>query len=330
MFLFRENIPYQITALILLANVAILGILLDFQAVLISSVLSALILNYFFIKPYYTFHIHSTEDILMFSIYFVIVVIYATLSNRILRQQEILKEKQEGDKLLNIYQTVLNSLSHEFRTPLAAIITATDTLKENSPYLTDKMKLEILNEVEIASNRLKEQTDNLLNMGRLDSGMYKVKTEWCDINDLINNVLHRFELGNRILEVKSEGALPFYKIDIAIWEQILSNICSNVEKYTPADANILFKIFPADGVLELQYSDDGPGIPEEYHIKIFEKFFRVNSAGKSGTGLGMSIIKGFVELQNGKIEIEENKPAGLFLKIIVPAETTYINQLNYE
>lgn len=165
----------------------------------------------------------------MFSIYFVIVVIYATLSNRILRQQEILKEKQEGDKLLNIYQTVLNSLSHEFRTPLAAIITATDTLKENSPYLTDKMKLEILNEVEIASNRLKEQTDNLLNMGRLDSGMYKVKTEWCDINDLINNVLHRFELGNRILEVKSKGALPFYKIDIAIWEQILSNICSNVE-----------------------------------------------------------------------------------------------------
>ena len=124
----------------------------------------------------------------MFSIYFVIVVIYATLSNRILRQQEILKEKQEGDKLLNIYQTVLNSLSHEFRTPLAAIITATDTLKENSPYLTDKMKLEILNEVEIASNRLKEQTDNLLNMGRLDSGMYKVKTEWCDINDLINNI----------------------------------------------------------------------------------------------------------------------------------------------
>jgi two-component system sensor histidine kinase KdpD len=328
--LFRENISHQITALILLANVAMLGILLDFKAVLISSVLSALILNYFFIEPYYTFHIHSTEDILMFSIYFVIVVIYATLSNRILRQQEILKEKQEGEKLLNIYQTVLNSLSHEFRTPLAAIITATDTLKENSPYLTEKMKLEILNEVEIASNRLKEQTDNLLNMGRLDSGMYKVKTEWCDINDLINNILHRFELGNRNLEIKAEGALPFYKIDIAIWEQILSNICSNVEKYTPQDANILFKIIPADGVLELQYSDDGPGIPNEYHIKVFEKFFRVNSAGKSGTGLGMSIIKGFVELQNGKIEIEENQPSGLLLKISVPAETTYINQLNYE
>jgi two-component system, OmpR family, sensor histidine kinase KdpD len=182
-------IGYRIVALVLLLVVSVLAILFDIFPVLLTALLSALIWNFFFIPPIFNFHIGSPEDGLMFLMYFVVALINAVLTFKIREYEKSARDREEKEKSIVLYNTLLNSLSHELRTPIAAIIGAIDTIQENNEKLSDENRQDLYSEIEKASLRLNRQVENLLSMNRLDAGILRPRLDWCDINELIFHVI---------------------------------------------------------------------------------------------------------------------------------------------
>ncbi len=331
LFIFKKHIDYSIVALILLFIVSIFAVTLEIVPVLITATLSALILNFFFIPPLYTFHIDSSNDLLLFLIFFIVSVVNAILTYKIRKIQKEANEKKEKENTIKLYNTLLNSLSHELKTPIATIIGAVDTLKENREKLSESSQDELLNEIDTASLRLNIQVENLLNMSRLETGMFKLKLDWVDTNELIFSVIHKFEYQNhhQIIFLPEEN-LPFFKYDRILIGQVLYNLVHNAIIYTPSFSKIVITANQENEVLKITVSDDGNGFPENEISKVFDKFYRLPNSKTGGSGLGLSIAKGYIEAHNGTIELQNKENHGAIFTLKIPAEISYINQLKNE
>jgi two-component system sensor histidine kinase KdpD len=350
-YFLAEHIGYKVVAFILLLTVSVIAIVFDILPVLIAASLSALIWNFFFIAPKFTFHIGTAEDKLLFFMYFVIALINAVLTNRIRRIEKQAQEEEEKAKTVKLYNTLLNSLSHELKTPIAAIVGATDNLLVEQSNLTADNRKELTENISVAALRLNQQVENLLSMSRLESGFIQLKKDWCDINELVYDVISRLDqqLKKHEINISIEGNLPLYKLDYGLMEQILYNLLYNASIYTPEYADIFItvkntaeKVYQLgtsaeeqsqvkneNNYLSLIIEDRGPGFPQAEMEKVFDKFYRLSNSKTGGTGLGLSIVKGFVEAHNGTIVLE-NVPHGARFTIEIPAEASYINNLKNE
>jgi two-component system, OmpR family, sensor histidine kinase KdpD len=327
-----DFIGYKTIALILLLVVSINAILFDILPVVLSALLSALTWNFFFIPPILTFHIDNAEDGLMFLMYFVIASINAVLTNKIRKAERKERDEEEKLKTIKLYNTLLNSLSHELRTPISTIIGAVDTLKEAKDKLSSDNQSELLSQLELASTRLNRQVENLLNMSRLESGMLKLHLDWCDLNELIYSIIQKLSLTNgthKILFDSSES-LPLFKMDMGLMEQVLHNIIFNAIQYTPENSIVKITASYASDQCVITISDNGNGFPEIEIPFIFDKFYRLPQTKSGGSGLGLSIAKGFVEAHNGNISLKNSKKGGAVFTITIPAETSFMNNLKNE
>ena len=330
-FLLQDS-GYHTVALILMVTVSLIAMFFDIFPVITAAVLSALIWNFFFIPPRFTFHIGKSEDILMFLMYFVIALINTVLTIKI-RQFDKKVQKKEGEaNLVKLYNTLLNSLSHELRTPISAIIGATDNLQNNMIRLTEQNKTELISEISVASLRLNRHVENLLNMSRLESGTLKINTDWCDINELIYVVISQFKetASEHKIEVSLPEALPFFSLDFGLIEQVLLNLIHNAINYSPKNTEIRVSADCLNDHLVIWVEDEGNGFPEDQIDKVFDRFYRLNNPRTGGTGLGLSIVKGFVEAHNGKVFLENIRTGGSRFTIDIPAKTSYINNLKNE
>lgn len=321
---------YKVVALILLMSVSILAMLFDILPVLTASVLSALIWNYFFIPPVFTFHTSSTEDLLMFLLYFVIAMVNAVLTFKIRKEEKKTRDKEEKENSIKLYNTLLNSLSHELRTPIASILSAVDTLKNNDEKLSKENQWELLHHIDIAGVRLNRQVENLLNMSRLETGMLKLNLDWCDTNDLIQSVIQKLDHNGKTILFYSNDALPLYKYDRGIMEQVIQNLLLNAINYTPENSVIEIKVKQENNNCIIEISDNGAGIPENEIENLYNKFYRLPKTKSGGSGLGLSIVKGFVEAHRGKVYAKNNEKGGATFIVELPVEISYINHLRSE
>lgn len=324
-------IGYKTVALLLLLTVSIVAMLFDILPVLCAAVLSALAWNFFFIPPILTFHIGNAEDLLMFFLYFVIALINAVLTFKIRTEQTKARDKDEKENTIKLYNTLLNSLSHELRTPISAIIGAVDMLKEGKEKIAESSQIELLNQIDIAGTRLNRQVENLLNMSRLETGMLKPNLDWCDLNELINAVIQKLPLSyKQTIIFEPDENLPLLKFDRGLMEQVLQNLLYNAINYTPEHAVIEITATQKAGNCTISVSDNGHGIPEAGLGLLFDKFYRLPQTKAGGSGLGLSIVKGFVEAHKGKVKAANNMGGGALFLIEFPAETSYINNLKHE
>jgi len=321
-FIFNES-SYHNVALLLLAVVSILAIFFTIYPVLMAAAMSALIWDYFFIPPHFTFHIRSSEDVLMLLMYFLIALISGVLTSRVRELEKLEMQKEERHNAIKLYKTIFNSLSHELRTPIATIIGASDILIQNETPITEEDKTKLNGEISIAAFRLSRLVDNLLNMQRLESNMLRVKPDWCDINDLINAPVNRLknELSTHNLQINIQNDFPVFWIDFGLMEQALFNLLHNEILYTPADSVIRITAnynYIMNNVI-LTISDDGDGFNEEDLKLIFNSFYS-GKESLGGTGLGLSIVKGFVEAHRGKVKAENNIPHGAKFTLEIPTK----------
>ncbi|HEY6063303.1 MAG TPA: DUF4118 domain-containing protein, partial [Chitinophagaceae bacterium] len=178
-YFFSDSLGYKVVAFILLLTVSLIATVFDILPVLITALLSALVWNFFFIPPRFTFRISSAEDGFLFLMYFVIAFINAVLTNRIRKIEKQAMEKEEKANTVKLYNTLLNSLSHELKTPIATIIGATDNLLAGPSKLSDENRNELVAGISVAALRLNQQVENLLSMSRLESGFVQIKKDWC-------------------------------------------------------------------------------------------------------------------------------------------------------
>ncbi|PKB15055.1 ATP-binding protein [Flavobacterium sp. 5] len=319
----RDYLDYKIVGYLLLVVVSVLSMFLGILPLLLSAVLSALILNFLFIKPYYTFHISNAEDSLLLVLFFIIALVNAVLTHKIRRAEKILQVKEVRVNTMKLYNALLDSLSHELRTPISTIMGAIDTIQSKSVTISEENKESLYTEIEKASLRLNHQVENLLNMSRLETGVIEPKMDWCDLEELIYNVLDHLkdDLQFHKVVVNTDENLPLFKLDYGLMQQIIFNLVFNASQYTPKGAKIEIKVFYNVDV-DFEYNpdklfscvitiaDDGIGFPETEIDKVFDKFYRLQNSKTGGTGLGLSIVKGFVEAQNGIVKLENREEGG--------------------
>ncbi|WBL21356.1 sensor histidine kinase [Zunongwangia sp. HRR-M8] len=180
-YFFQDFMGYKVVALILLLAVSLTAVIFSIFPVLVCALLSALILNFFFIPPFYTFKINSAEDLLLFIMYLLIAMINGVLTIKIRQFEDKKRDEEEKEKTIALYNTLLNSLSHELRTPISTIIGSVDTIVENEEKLSKEIIQSLYDEIATAGHRLNRQVENLLNMSRLDAGMLKPTFDWVDV-----------------------------------------------------------------------------------------------------------------------------------------------------
>jgi two-component system sensor histidine kinase KdpD len=317
-------IGYRVTVFVLLVTVSIIAMLFDILPVLLAALLSALIWDFFFIPPRFTFLIESTEDVIMFLMYFLIASVNAVLTYKI---RQIAKKAGEEEKKANavvLYNTLLNSLSHELRTPISTIVGASDTILNDN--ISEENKKKLVSEISEASLRLNRQVENLLNMSRLESGFIEAKKDWCDITELVHSTINQLDetLKHHKVIVNIPENLPLFKLDFGLMQQVLINLLSNAATYTPKNSTITISVNCNKENLIFTIEDNGPGFPKEEMQKVFEKFYRLKNSVTGGTGLGLSIVKGFVEAHKGIINLGNTKTGGACFIIQIPAEATQL------
>ncbi len=247
------------------------------------------------------------------------------------RLQEVAQHARLAAESERLGKTLLDSISHEMRTPIAAITSAASGLSDPKMAPQRGFAEALVGEIKEAAARLNRLVGNLLDIARVESGHVKPKIDWCDVGDLVNVTVKSVakELAAHKLDVVIKPEIPLVRMDFALMEQALTNVLLNAGFHTPAGTPIELLVGRQNDELALRVSDRGTGIPAEALSKIFDKFYRAPGAVTGGSGLGLSIVKSFVEAQGGRVQAE-NRPEGgaaftLFLPIteppIFPAET---------
>lgn len=223
----------------------------------------------------------------------------------------------ESDRL---YKTLFNSISHELRIPVATIMGASDSiLNSTNP---ERVQEALCQEIFTASLRLNRLIENLLNISRLESGHISVRLDWYDINDLINKVIVDLsdELKPFTMKVSIPEEMPLVRIDFGLMEQVLYNLLFNATQYSPGASDIVINVDYKDQLLIIDLTDCGPGFPETEIKNVFKKFFRVDGSKTGGLGLGLSIVKGFIDAHNGTISVQNRINGGSRFIISIPTE----------
>src|SRR5262249_28201217 len=235
------------------------------------------------------------------------------------------KRSMEADRLRS---ALLTSISHDLKTPLAAILGAAGTMRQLSGSLDDAAKAELLATIIDESERLNRFIANLLDITRLESGAIVPQATLQDLGELVGTALARAAkiLAHHEIDVQLAADLPMLALDPVLFEQVLFNLLDNASKYAPADTTICIRSWREAQSVVLQVLDEGVGIPPEDVERIFDKFYRAQKGDqvRAGTGLGLAISRGFVEALKGTITAANrtDRTGAVFtVRLPVPAAT---------
>ena len=234
------------------------------------------------------------------------------LASALEREQlnEITKKSIVVEESEKLYNTVFSSLSHELRTPVAAILGAAETLLAEHRKGGRDLAGALLDEISSAAGRLDRLVQNLLDVTRLESGLLRPRIDWCDIRDVVTKSVEDVEAeSGRTIVVTLAPEATLIRADFGLLVQVLANVLRNAATYTPEGTRVDVVTQLHGNEFAIIVDDEGPGIPAHSLPHIFERFFRIEGAKPGGTGLGLTIAKGFIEAQGGSIHAE-NRPGG--------------------
>jgi len=224
--------------------------------------------------------------------------------------------RMETERLRN---SLLSSVSHDLRTPLATITGAATTMLENGGKLNDRTRQGLLESVRDEADRLNRLVQNLLEMTRLESGALQLRKEWHPLEEVIGAALGRLgkELADRRVDTRVPPDLPLVPIDDVLIEQVLVNLLDNAVKYTPGGSPIRIIATSTGEAITVEVADHGPGLPRGEEDKVFEKFYRGMPGGR-GAGLGLAICQGIIKAHGGNIWAQNLPEGGVAFLFTLP------------
>ena len=218
--------------------------------------------------------------------------------------------------------SLLAAISHDLRTPLAALVGMAETLAlSRSP---GDPQGEMLVSIRESALRMNAQVNNLLDMARLQSGQVHLNLQWQPLEEVVGSALRSMmgALEPRRVRVDLPDDLPLLNIDAVLFERVLCNLLENAVKYTPLGSPIEISASSSSDSVQLTVSDEGPGLPKGREAAIFEMFERGNKEGATpGVGLGLAICRAIVEAHGGAIHGETRAQGGARFTIELPRGT---------
>ncbi len=242
--------------------------------------------------------------------------------------QHRLRELSEKARLLaeseRLSKTLLNSMSHEIRTPIAVIKNAAGHLADFQQDDATSDQRAMIAEINEATDRLDRLVGKVLDITRLETGRVIPRLTPCDIRDLVHLSVKetRRELAAHKVSVELPPDLPLVTMDYVLMQQALQNLLSNAAIHSPPGTEVKVCAALDSGALLLTVADRGPGIPADSLPRVFDKFYRGPNAPTGGTGLGLSLVRGFVEAHGGQVTAENRLGGGAIFTIRLPLSPT--------
>lgn len=226
----------------------------------------------------------------------------------------------EGERLRN---ALLSAVSHDLRTPLAAIAGASSTLLDDGHPLDANTRRDLLQMISEEVDALNRLVGNLLDMTRLEAGVITLQRDWQSTEEIVGAALHRLtaRLKDHPIATRLAADLPLTYVDGMLIQQVLVNLLENAAKYSPPKSPIEISARLSGQRLIVEVADRGQGFPPDQEQMIFEKFFRLASSNsRAGAGLGLTICRGIVELHGGRIHARNRPGGGAILTFELPIE----------
>jgi two-component system, OmpR family, sensor histidine kinase KdpD len=229
------------------------------------------------------------------------------------------KTATETERVRN---TLLASISHDFRTPLSSILGSATSLIDYGDKLDAEAKKDLLLQIKQESESLDEMVRNLLAITRIDAGALELRRDWIDLREIVGRVASaaRRRGARQRIEVALPSDLPLVRADATLVEQVIGNVIGNAIVHTPVETRVLVDALVVPNEIALRVTDDGPGIPPQVLPQVFDKFIKggaTQADGGQGTGLGLTIAKGIMEAHGGSITAESPHANGRGTRIVL-------------
>lgn len=337
-----------------LGLVAVVGVLRGFWPALLAAVVSFALLDYFFTVPYYTFTMSRLDDVINLSIFVVAAALVGVLASRrrqaLLQSEALARQLREANTELvrlnreqaeaaqaalrlarseqqihalqetdRLRRDLLANVSHELRTPLGTILTeSTVPSSKRSPDEKD----DALRIIAAEARRLNALVADMLDMTTIEGGALELDLVAVDLADAIEAAAERLHRVSPGREINWDHSVAHVEV-LADWErlgQVFDNLLSNAERFAPPQTAIEIDVSHQQfGLVTVRVIDHGPGIPADLRERIFERFFRGQSNGKTGgTGLGLAIVKALVEAHAGTVAVEVRDEPGAVFRFTLP------------
>jgi two-component system sensor histidine kinase KdpD len=225
--------------------------------------------------------------------------------------------RMESERLRN---SLLAALSHDLRTPLAALVGLAESLALARPALSAAQS-DIAHAIADQARRMNALVNNLLDMARIQSGEVKLRREWQSVEEVAGSALKSAQpaLARHRVEVALPEDLPLVEFDAVLIERVLHNLLENAGKYTPAGTSIRIRARVSGDELVIEVSDRGPGVPPSQREAIFDKFTRgARESATPGVGLGLAISRAIVEAHRGRIWVDDAPDGGARFSFTLP------------
>lgn len=302
---------------------------------LLASFVAMLCFNYFFLPPFFAWHIADSSNLVAWGTFTLTAIIAGELSAYARRRtDEAERGKLEIERLYDELQTafekashaealrqseklkssLLDAVTHDLRTPLTSIKASVTTLLEdnNEKVLDEEGRVEFLEIINEETDRLNEFIEGMVGIAKVEANALHLRKNWSDVEEIINNAVERAKnhLNAYHILIEIEPELPNIFVDASSISEVVYTLLDNAAKYSPRNSKIRIAARQAgEKTVEISVEDEGRGVAEEMREEVFSKFFRlaekdIHSTG-SGLGLGLAIARGIIESQGGRIWIED-------------------------
>jgi K+-sensing histidine kinase KdpD len=271
------------------------------------SIASMLTFNFLFLPPVHTFALHDSANWVALAVYIAVAVVVSELATR---SRRLAREAVEAEKLRQsdaVKTAVLRAVSHDLRSPLTAIRTASEGLGNPTFELSAAERKGLFETIRIEVSRLERLVENLLDLSRLDAGPALRKPELWTIDTLLARALEQLGAEADRVEVKLPSDLAPLRVDAAHIERVLVNLLENALKFSSPTDPVEVSVAAVSGRAIVRVSDRGPGVAEADRDRIFDAFERGSGAAR-GSGLGLAIARGFAEANGGRVWVEPAVP----------------------
>lgn len=257
--------------------------------------------------------------------------VFANQAALAIERVQFASEAQEAEVLraTEVLQTaLLNSVSHDLRTPLSSITGVLSTLYEGAELLDQQTQHELIGTALTEARRLNQLVGDLLDMSRIEAGALRLTQDLNEVQDLVGTTLVNLEpaLEDRVVDVQIPDDLPLVLMDFVLMSRVLHNLVVNADKYALDGTPVTITAERDGGWLEMTVADQGPGVPPQDLECIFDKFYRSSRQNKAaGHGLGLAICRGIVDAHGGYIWAENGETGGLRVRILLPLSGTSLD-----
>ena len=234
---------------------------------------------------------------------------------------ELLAAVQREKELSEMKSKFVSTASHEFRTPLATMLSSAELLEHYSESLSPAEKATLLQTIQGGAKRMSEMIDDVLTLGRAESGVLKLNLGPANLRELCSTVVSEFRIaqGKQHVILDDRFDRPDVIMDERLLRHILNNLLSNAVKYSPPGSEVTFSVSRRNEQAAIEIQDRGIGIPLEDQPRMFESFHRAsNVENRPGTGLGLAIVKKAVELHGGEISLTSAVGSGTRFTVMIP------------